>query len=212
MIPIRGATPTTSASQSSARSRSSNGCCGELRLVELEPHAQRLRELARARAEHPLGLEAAALSHLLEAPPRLERADQDGRRVPLGLGHRVQQAVDAVGEIDVRVPRRPVERRRPLGQPDVGVAGRLGDVVRLGLGDDPADAVHRERAPDQVARDLHHRPVVELDAELGAQLRHSLARSASASRAAAICSATRADAVPPAETFDSSHASPASTS
>ena len=178
----------------------------------LEPHAQRLREPPRPRAQDPLRLQAAALPHRLQPPPRLERADQDGRRLPLGLGHRVQQAVDAVGEIDVRVPRRPEERRRPVGQPDVGVTGRLGDVVGLGLGDDPAHAVDRQAAPHQVARDLHNGPVVELDPELGSRLRHSPGSSASASRAAAICSATRADAVPPAETFDSSHASPASTS
>ena len=61
--------------------------------------------------------------------------------VALGLGDGVEQAVDPVGEVDVGASRRPEEQRRPLGQPDVGVAGRVVALVALGLDDHPADAV-----------------------------------------------------------------------
>ncbi len=48
---------------------------------------------------------AAPGAHLLEAGGRLERADQDRRCLALRLGDRVEQAVDAVGEVDVGAAR-----------------------------------------------------------------------------------------------------------
>ena len=44
---------------------------------------------------------------------------------------------------------------------DVGVAGRLGVVVGLGLDDQARAALVHDDAADQVARDLEHRAVVE---------------------------------------------------
>ena len=71
----------------------------------------------------------------LQPVERLERADQHRRPHPLGLGHRVQQRVHAVGEVDVGAPRRAEQRGGPRRQPHERVAGRLGLVVGLGLDD-----------------------------------------------------------------------------
>ena len=74
--------------------------------------------------------------------------------------------------------------------PDEGVAGGLGLVVGLRLDDDPGRTRVGDHAADEVPRDLEDRPVVELRA------RHGRARAARA---------PGASAVPPSETFDSSH-------
>src|SRR4029453_13175864 len=68
-------------------------------------------------------------------------------------------------------------------------------LIGLGLDDDPGGVPHGELAADQVARHLVHGAIEELPLH---------ARSAvSASRARSSCSSTRAEDVPPAETFDS---------
>ena len=63
----------------------------------------------------------------------------------------------------------------------------------------PAVSPQRTTQPEQVARHLDDRPVVEAVREGQAGC------SSSSARACASCSRTRSSAVPPSETFDSSH-------
>ena len=174
-----------------------------------EADAERLGELARARAELALLVAATAVAHRFDPPARLERADQDGGGLALRLGDRVQQAVDAVGEVDVGRARRAPEDLAAGSRAAVGVAGGVVAVIALGLDDRAADAVVAQRAADQVAGDVMDRAREEalVESERGAH-----ARASSSARAAASCSATRTEAVPPAERFDSSHWSEARTS
>ena len=72
---------------------------------------------------------------------RLQRPDQHRRRAALRLADGVQQAVDPVGEVDVRAPGRAEQRRGACGEPDVGVTGGVVALIALGLDDHPADAV-----------------------------------------------------------------------
>ena len=97
----------------------------------------------------------------VDALDRLQRADQDGGADLAVLADRVEQRVDAVGAVDVGLARVAEEHRGPRGQPDVGVAGRLGVVVGLGLDDHARAAAVLDDAADQVLGDLQHRAVVE---------------------------------------------------
>lgn len=81
---------------------------------------------------------------------RLQGPDQDRRRLALGFSDRVEQAVDAVGEVDVGVTGWAEEDAGALGEADVGMAGRVVGLVALGLDDDTADAFVEQRAADQV--------------------------------------------------------------
>ena len=149
--------------------------------------------------------DAAPLAHGGDAGHRLERADQHRRARALGLAHRVDERMDAVGPVHVRRARAAEEHVRARGQADMGVARRLGLVVGLGLDDHAGAAPVRERAADQVARDLDHRARVELARE------HYAGWTSSSARAWLSCSRTRASAVPPSDTLDSSHSRCAST-
>src|SRR4051794_41815894 len=93
------------------------------------------------------------------------------------------------------MPGRPEEHLVAGCAPDVGVAGGIAGVVGLGLDDDPRGDSDRQAAADQIARDLVHGAIEELPVHAR--------RAVSASRARSSCSSTRAEAVPPAETFDS---------
>ena len=97
------------------------------------------------------GRAPAALAHQLDALGRLERADQDGGGAALGLGDRVQQAVDPVGEVDVGAPGRAEQGLGAGVRAAEGVAGRVRLVVGLGL-DDPPAAVARPRACSRSGR------------------------------------------------------------
>ena len=134
----------------------------------------------------------------------LERADQHRGGAAVGLADRVQHAVDPVGEVDVGAAGRAEDRRGPRRQADVGVTGGIVALVALGLDDHPADPVDEQLAADQLARDLVHRAVEELGAESAQPA--SARRRSRVSRAAASCSASRADEVPPAESLESSQA------
>lgn len=137
---------------------------------------------------------------------RLERPDQHRRRIALGFGDGVQQAVDPVGEVDVGVARRPEEDLGALGQADVGVAGGIVGLVALGLDDDAAAAFVEQRAADQVAGDRVNGTVEKVALE-ARQPRSSWTRAwtaASVCRASSICRASEAELVPPAIRFDSS--------
>ena len=78
-----------------------------------------------------------AAPHQRLAFERLERADQHRRRPAFGFGHGVDEVVDAVVQVDVRDPRRTVERRVARGRPGRRVARgiRFAD-VGLDLDDD----------------------------------------------------------------------------
>ena len=76
----------------------------------------------------------------------------------------------------------------------------LGLVVGLRLHDHAARLAVRQRAADELLRHLHHRAGVE-----GRREGHYAGWPSSSARAWASCSRTRASAVPPSDTFDSSH-------
>jgi hypothetical protein len=96
---------------------------------------------------------------------RFQRPDQHRGGLPLRFGDRVEQAVDAVREVDVGAAGRPEEDLGPLGEADVGVAGGVVGLVALGLDDGAAAAFVEEGAADQVAGDLVDRAVVEVARE-----------------------------------------------
>lgn len=146
---------------------------------------------------------------------RLQRPDQDGGGVALRFGDRVEQAVDAVGEVDVGVARRAEQDPGAVGEPDVGVAGRVVGLVALGLDDSAADPFEKQRAADQVAGDRVDRAVEKVALEPVAQERSSCTRAwtaASVCCASAICCARGTEPVPPAIRFDSSQLLRCSTS
>ncbi len=89
-----------------------------------------------SRARHPAARRAARASS--EPGGRLEGPDQHRGGVALRLGDEVEQAVDAVGEVDVGSPGRAEEGLRARRQADEGVAGRVVALVALGLDDRPA--------------------------------------------------------------------------
>jgi hypothetical protein len=69
-----------------------------------------------------------------------EGSDEDGGGIALRFGYRVEEAVDPVGEVDVGAAGRAEEDAGALGEADIGVAGRVVGVVALGLDDDAAAA------------------------------------------------------------------------
>src|SRR5204863_5538006 len=92
------------------------------------------------------------------------------------------------------------------GQPHERVTGGLLLVVALHLHDPAGRSAVADRTTDQLARHLVHRALVEVASH------ETCASSRSTSRARSSCSRTRGRAVPPSDTFDSSHAPPASSS
>ena len=105
--------------------------------------AERLGQLAGPRAEvpsrgtrSPIRPRRARISSIPRE--RLERADQHRRADALGLADGVQQRVDAVGAVHVRVPRLAEQGLRARRQPDERVTGGLALVVGLRLDDHPA--------------------------------------------------------------------------
>ena len=168
--------------------------------VQRQADVERLGQLAGSRAQVLGALEPAPLPHQLDSLDRLECPDQHRGADALLLGDGVQKRVHAVGEVHVGPPGRAEERARPVRDPGVGVAGRLVHVVALGLDDAPGRARVPERAAHEVARDVVDRARVE-----GA-LEPQASASARTCRAWASWSRTRASAVPPVETFDSSQA------
>ena len=134
---------------------------------------------------------------------RLERADQHGGADALALAHGVEQRVDPVGAVDVgRARRRRRASRSARVRPDVGVAGRLGVVVGLGL-DDHAPRCRRGAPRSRPGRARPRGPG-------GRRRRRQGSRQRAAQRGSS-CSRTRASAVPPSATLDSSHEDCAST-
>jgi hypothetical protein len=96
---------------------------------------------------------------------RLQRPDQHRRRLPLGFGDRVEEAVDPVGEVDVGEAGWAEEDAGALGQSDVRVAGGVVGLVALGLDDDAAAAFVEEGAADQLASDRVDRAIEKVPVE-----------------------------------------------
>ncbi len=133
VIPIRG--PVTTAAGGPSGPSSRNGSRPRSAPLRSRPMPSASVSLPGPRAELALGTLAAASPHLLDAGGRLQRPDQHRRRLALRFGDGVEQAVDAVGEVDVGAPRRPEEDLGAIGEADVGVAGGVVALVALGLDD-----------------------------------------------------------------------------
>ncbi len=103
--------------------------------VEIEPDPKRLSQLPRSRAEVLGPLEAAPLTHELDALEWLERPDQDRSADPFRLADRVEQCVHTVRAVHVRKPRLAEQHPGACRQTRVGVARGLTLVVGLGLDD-----------------------------------------------------------------------------
>ena len=208
VIPIRGPGDDLRLRAAGSRARSSNGGSVERRAVQLEPDAERLGQLARARAELAQLVAARGARASVDAPARLERADQDRRgarprarrRRSAGCGSR-RRGRRRRARAGRRASRSAGSARRRRGR-------RVVALVALGLDDHAADAVEAQLAADQVAGDVVHRALeerrVEREPRLDPRERRELGERARARPSS--CSATRSEAVPPAETFDSSHA------
>jgi hypothetical protein len=169
------------------------GFAAQVSLVVGEVDSKRLGQLAGAGAEVDVWLASAAGAHLLDSLGRLQGPDQDGGGLSLRFGDRVEEAVNSVGEVDVGVPGGAKEDAGPLGQADVGVAGRVVGLVALGLDDRAAAPLVEERAADQLAGNIVDRAIEELALETcgrdRAQARSSSTRAwtaASVSRASLI--------------------------
>ncbi len=161
MIPTRRPV-TTSALPAGFSRQQQERVARQIGAVLGEIDAERLGQLARARAEIAVGALAAPRPHRLELSGRLERPDQHRRRLALGLGDEVEQRVDAVGEVDVGAAGWAEEDLGAIGETDVGVAGGIVALVALGLDDDPAAAREEEPAADQLAGDQVNRAIEEI--------------------------------------------------
>ena len=98
---------------------------------------------------------------------RRDRAEQHRRRVALAFGHRVQQVVDPVVQVDVGDPRRAVQRCVAPGRPWCRMASRIrfADVSlyfdnRSGDAASAGRVVHQHLA-DQLLGHAQRRPLVE---------------------------------------------------
>ena len=215
LIPIRGPASMLTSRLSGRGPRSSNGPSVSRRPVQLQPDAERLGQLARARSTAPAaGLARGARPSARSPSAAPGHGSAPRPRRPRGSADEVQAGVDPVGAVDVRSPGWTEQRRGSLGQSDVGVTGGVVALVALGFDDHAPDAVDRQRAADQVPRDCRAPsgrrtpPRAERRASVAApSSRSGSLHSASAAAAFSSCSASRAEAVPPSDDFDSSHRS-----
>ena len=142
---------------------------------------------------------------------------------PSGSADEVEQAVDAVGEVDVGAAGRAEEDLGAVGEADVGVAGGVVALVALGLDDGAADS-RRRRAGSRSARGRRRgpsgrrsplEPLLAPQSARRLQERSSSTRALTAarvSRASSIWAASGTEPVPPAIRFDSSQLLRCSTS
>ena len=145
-------------------------------------------------------VQPAPLAHRVERGDRLERADQHRRADALGLADRVDERVDPVGAVDVRDPGAAEQHlacagsgRRTRGRP-ARTRGR--------------PRSRRSPRPCARARACSRRGRGRPRAPGGRRTRRARRRHAgwpsSSARAWLSCSRTRASAVPPSDTLDSS--------
>ena len=80
---------------------------------------------------------------------------------PCGLTDEIHTPVDAVGLVDIDVARRPEHHRIAGGRAAIAVRCGIGMMVSLDLDDPAADAVDKQRHPDQFGRDLVHAALEE---------------------------------------------------
>ena len=211
VIPIRSPATISTSSQPGGRGPIRSGPRTRSLLVELELDVERLRQLARARAQLLHRVEPAPLAHRVERGDRLERADQHRRPDALGLADRVDERVDAVGAVDVRDPGRAEQhaRARRSGRRTRGRPARTRGRPRS-----PRSRRHVRPCvsvqPTRSRATSTHRPGVELGGKR--RQRPTPGWPSSSARAWLSCSRTRASDVPPSETLDSSHDCWASTS
>src|SRR4029453_3733851 len=103
----------------------------ERQAVVLARDPERLTEPARAAAQEPRILDAAALAHDAQAVRRLKRAHEDRVGDAHGLADAGQGPVDAVGAVHVGVSGRPEHRGVARRAAAVAVARRVFVVVRF---------------------------------------------------------------------------------
>lgn len=179
----------------------------EVALVVGRADRERQGQFARARAELLVAAARPPLAHDLDPAEGAQGAYEDGRPFTLATRDHVEELVDSVGEIDVGTAGGTEEHARPRGRAGVRVTGRLGFVVGLGLDDYPADPFVSQLTADQLAGDRARITGEELRRETrpGRQGPVPHPRSEPSDRsAAASCSRSAAEDVPPAERFDSS--------
>ena len=108
----------------------------------------------------------AAAPHDRDAVPRIERAHEHRRGKARRLRHDVDQTVNAVIQVDVRMAGRTIQRLVAPGRPRRRMTGGIGLAnVRFDLdddaaGEDPAPPVH-ENLAQEIARDVKCRSIVE---------------------------------------------------
>ena len=118
VIPMRGPTSSSGASQPGGGGSIAIGPVEQVGVVVVELDVERLGQLARAAAEVLCPLQSAPGAHDLEPLERLQRADQHRGADALVLADRVEQRVDAVGAVDVGARRRAEQDARARRQPD----------------------------------------------------------------------------------------------
>ena len=114
---------------------------------------------------------SAAAPHDRDAFLRIERADEHRRGKARRLRHDVDQTMNAVIQVDVRMTGRTVERlvapRRPWRcmTRGIGLAYVGFDLDDHAAGEDAAPPVH-ENLAEEIARDVKRRPIVKRTREL----------------------------------------------
>ena len=99
---------------------------------------------------------AATSRHLFESTERRERAEKYCSRLSFGPAHDVRGVVHAVGEVDVKVPRRTEHRRVPRGLgPERVRCGIRSTSVGLHLDNARLELTAPQQLPNQLRRDQH---------------------------------------------------------
>ncbi len=207
VMPTRRLTTTAGSSEPGARARITIGPSARLVPFSCSFIPRACVSLPGPGAEVRRARQAPARPHAVDPGERRQRADQHPRADPGRLADGVQHRVDAVGAIDVGAAGLTAEDPRPGGQPDEGMGGRLFLVVGLRLDDHAGGLAVPDGAPQQLQGHLEHGAIVEGGRQRRGPGERGLHRHASAAAACSSCSLTRARAVPPRETFDSSQES-----
>ena len=136
------------------------GGVGQVHPIVPQPgQSQGLGQLARSVRELPRFCHApTVLAHRFDPLDRLQSADQDRFGNALGRADEVEHHVQAVGEVDVGMARRPEHRAIAWRPPPVRMAGRVIFEVRLGLDDDAGQRLTcRQAVYDDLAEQLLRR-------------------------------------------------------
>src|SRR5438876_9693559 len=158
-------------------------------------HAQRLAELGGTGAEVAVGDAGAPAPppHRRQSFERLECANQDSRRMPGALGHRIQAPVHSIGEVDVRGART-LEQTGVASRAACAISvrgGVIGAEVGFGL-DNPA---RRAAAAELAQQNVAQKPTRDLGSRSRVERRRQ-------------CSASHVPPVRPRFTFDQNDSPP----